>query len=345
MKRVNKVALQNKKFLVTGGCGFMGANFIHYLLKQYPQSSVLNLDLLTYAGNKENLVDVPAGRCRFVHGDICDVALMKKLMSQADVVVNFAAETHVDRSIHVGAGEFLRTNILGIHSLLEALRVSPNVSRMLHVSTDEVWGDIALLSKKKFNERSSFRPNSPYAASKAGADLLIRSYVRTYRVPVIISHSGNNFGPRQFPEKLIPFFVLRAMRDEPLPLYGDGCNVRDWVHVDDHSSALLTLLRCAAPGDVYGISSGEEYSNLEIAKRILQITKKPESLLMFVTDRPAHDRRYAVDASKLRKLGWRPKCSVSSHLERTVRWYQQNQRWVRKALQKKQDINAHIILT
>lgn len=345
MNLSDKKLFRNKRFLITGGCGFMGANFIHYLLRKYPQSSVVNVDLLTYAGNKENLAGVPQRRYRFVRGDICDAALMKKLMVQVDFVVNFAAETHVDRSIHLGAGEFLHTNILGVHSLLEALRISPDVSKMLHVSTDEVWGDLALGAKKRFNEQSSFRPNSPYAASKAGADLLIRSYVRTHHVPVIISHSGNNFGPRQFPEKLIPFFVLRAMRDEPLPLYGDGHNVRDWVHVDDHSAALLTLLGHAKSGDVYGISSGEEYSNLEIARRILHITKKPLSLLMFVADRPAHDRRYAVDASKLKKLGWRPKRSISSHLEHTIHWYQQNQRWVKKALQRKQDINTHIVLT
>lgn len=340
----DKKLFKNKRFLITGGCGFMGSNFIHLLLNRTEGSSVVNVDKLTYAGNPANLQGVPAQRYRFVRGDVCNVALMKKLMSKADFVVNFAAETHVDRSIHLGVGEFLHTNILGVHSLLEALRAAPNVLKMLHVSTDEVWGDLALDAKKRFNEQSSFRPNSPYAASKAAADLLIRSYVRTHYVPVIISHSGNNFGPRQFPEKLIPFFVLRALRDEPLPLYGDGCNVRDWVYVDDHSTALLTLLEHAKSGDVYGISSGEEYSNLDIARRILHITKKPLSLLMFVADRPAHDRRYAVDASKLKKLGWQPKHSVSSHLGHTVHWYQQNQRWVKKALQRKNGVNTHIVL-
>ena len=250
-------------------------------------------------------------------------------MSRADYVVNFAAETHVDRSIHGGAAAFVHSNIAGVHSLLEALRVSPKVKKMVQISTDEVWGDLPLNSKEKFNEESPFLPNSPYAASKAAGDLLIRSYVKTYGLPVIVSHSVNNFGPRQFPEKLIPFFTLQALKNQPLPLYGNGKNVRDWLYVDDHSSAILTLLEKAGVGEVYAISGNDERSNIWIADNILKILGKPRGLITFVKDRPGHDRRYSVDSRQLKRLGWRPKHSLSSKLKATLNWYIDNKkRWL-----------------
>ena len=331
-------------FFVTGGCGFMGSNFIHFLFNNFKGIKVINLDLLTYAGNKENLKGVSAKRYKFVKGDIADTGLVKRLMKQADFVVNFAAETHVDRSIHGHAHEFTRTNVLGVHSLVEALRHSPNIKKMVQISTDEVWGDLALNSRQKFNEHSQLKPNSPYAASKAAGDLLVRSYVKTYSLPVIISRSVNNFGPRQFPEKLIPFFAARAVQDKPLPLYGDGRNVRDWLHVDDHSAAIFSLLKRGKIGEIYPISRGEEYSNLDIAQKILGILGKPKSLITFVSDRPGHDRRYSVDSSKIRQLGWRPKHSLDERLKHTLGWYKENQGWLKNVLNKHKSINAHISL-
>ncbi len=322
----------------------MGSNFIHFLFKNFKGIKVTNLDLLTYAGNTENLKGISNKNYRLVKGDIANVNLANKLMKQADFVVNFAAETHVDRSIHGNANNFVHANILGVHSLLEALRLSPNVVKMVHISTDEVWGDLPLDSKIKFNEKSPFKPNSPYAASKAAGDLLIRSYVKTYDLPVVVSHSVNNFGPRQFPEKLIPFFVLRAKQNKPLPLYGDGKNIRDWLYVDDHTAAILMLLQRAKPGDVYAISRGEECSNIEIAEKILKILRKPKSLITFVKDRPGHDRRYSVNSSKLRRLGWKPRYSINDQFKKTIDWYRKNPDWLRGVLKKNSCINAHINL-
>ena len=336
--------LKNKTILVCGGCGFMGSNFIRYILDNFPKSKIINLDSLTYAGNKANLDGVPLTRYHFVKGDIANTALMVQLMREVDYVINFAAETHVDRSIHGGAAAFVHTNIDGVRSLMEALRNSPWVKKMIHVSTDEVWGDMPLQSKNKFNEDSPFLPNSPYAASKAAGDLLVRSYVKTYGVPVIVSHSVNNFGPRQFPEKLIPYFTLLAMQNKVLPLYGDGKNIRDWLYVDDHARAMVALLQKAVGGEIYAISRGEEYSNLKIAYAILNVLGKPKHLITFIKDRPGHDRRYSVDSSKLRRLGWKPKYSIEKQLQETVMWYQENFRWLRGVLQKRNTINSHIKL-
>ena len=336
--------LNNKTILVCGGCGFMGSNFIRYVLDNFQKTKIINLDLLTYAGNKGNLDGIPPKNYRFVKGDINNFKLVARLMKAADFAVNFAAETHVDRSIHGRASDFIRTNILGLHSLLEALRVSPNVFKMVQISTDEVWGDLSLDSRVKFNENSPFKPNSPYAASKAAGDLLVRAYARTYGLPVVVSHSVNNFGPRQFPEKLIPFFTLRAMQNQPLPLYGDGKNVRDWLYVDDHTTAILTLLEKAGGGEVYGVSRDEEYSNLEIADKILKIFKKPKNSIIFVKDRPAHDRRYSVDSSKLMRLGWQPKFSFEKQLKETINWYQENPSWLKSVIKKNSNINSHINL-
>ncbi len=307
------------RLLVCGGCGFMGSNFIRSYLSS-SRGSIVNLDLLTYAGNEKNLEGVNE-RYKFVQGDICDTALVKELMASADMVVNFAAETHVDRSIHTSADAFVRTNVLGVHSLLESLRASPHIKKFVHISTDEVWGDLPLDSKERFTEDSPFRPNSPYAASKAGGDLLVRAYVQTHKVPAIVTHSVNNYGPRQYPEKLIPFFVARALGDMPLPLYGTGENMRDWLYVDDHSDAVLTVLEKGEPGEIYNISQQEEHSNKEIAERILSELEKPLSLIQLVEDRPAHDRKYAVDSAKLRSLGWVPKHTLDEMLPKTIRWY------------------------
>ena len=338
-----RLSLNKSRLLVCGGCGFMGSNFIHYTMKKYPLARIINLDALTYAGNPQNLAGIDKKKYTFVKGDICDTALMTRLMKKVDIVVNFAAETHVDRSIHGVADAFLHSNILGVHSLLKALKNSPNVKKMIHVSTDEVWGDLPLDSKRKFNENSPFLPNSPYAASKAAGDLLIRSYVKTYGLPVITTHSVNNFGPRQFPEKLIPFFTLRALHGKSLPLYGDGKNVRDWIYVGDHTRALLTILSKGSVGEVYGISVNQEYSNIAIADIILRMLKKPKALITFVTDRPAHDLRYAIDARKLRALGWRPLVSFKDGIRDTIEWYVRNKEWV-KGVQNRASaiINPHI---
>lgn len=313
--------MEGKDILVCGGCGFMGSNFIRTLLDRVVDSRVTNVDALTYAGNPDNLKGIDETRYTFVHGDVTDGELMKKLMRNADVVINFAAETHVDRSIHTSAEAFIRTNVLGVHSLLEALRASPTVEKMVHVSTDEVWGDLPLDSKEKFTEESSFKPNSPYAASKAAGDLLIRSYVRTHELPVIITHSVNNYGPRQYHEKLIPFFTMRALENKSLPLYGRGENMRDWLYVDDHSEGILTVIEKGGRGQVYNISQEQEYSNLHIAEHILKILQKPLSLITHVKDRPAHDLKYAVDSSKLRALGWKPRFSLEDKLPETVEWF------------------------
>ncbi|MBI2627855.1 MAG: dTDP-glucose 4,6-dehydratase [Candidatus Niyogibacteria bacterium] len=342
MEKEFKKFFKNKTFLVCGGCGFMGSNFIHYVARNFNEAKIINLDLLTYAGNKDNLSGIKRTGYKFIRGDICDVALVKKLMRDADFVINFAAETHVDRSVHSAADDFIRTNILGVHSLIKALQSSVGVSKMVHISTDEVWGDLPLKSKAKFNEDSAIRPNSPYAASKAAGDALIRAYVKTHGLPVIVSHSVNNFGPRQFPEKLIPFFVLRAMRDKPLPLYGDGKNVRDWIYVDDHTTAILTILYRAQAGDIYAISRDEECSNIEIADKILKILQKPKTLITFVKDRPGHDRRYSVDSSRLKRLGWKPRYSLDSQIVETIKWYEENKLWVNNIIKKSSGINTHL---
>lgn len=331
-----------KNVLVTGGAGFMGSNFIHYLLGHEGDVSVVNLDALTYAGNPENLSGVDEKRYRFVQGDIADEKLARELMRDAEWVVNFAAETHVDRSIHGKVGDFVHTNIEGVHVLLEALRDAPNVKKMLHVSTDEVWGSLELDAKEQFNEESPVRPNSPYAASKAAGDLLVRAYVKTYRLPVVVSHSVNNFGPRQFPEKIIPFFALQALQDKPLPLYGDGKYVRDWLYVDDHSAAILMLLKKGDAGEVYAVSAGQECANDTLAKKILSMLGKSENLLAHVEDRPGHDRRYSVDSSKLRALGWEPSADFGGNLKETLRWYQTNGAWLESATSRSGKLNPHI---
>lgn len=316
--------LTDKRILVTGGCGFLGSHFIRLVLERHQDTYVVNVDALTYAANRRNLEGIDEARYRLVEGDICDKELVAKLMNEADVVVNFASETHVDRSIHSTSDQFLRTNVVGVHSLLEALRNSPHIQTFVHVSSDEVWGSLPLESDEKFTENSPYNPSSPFAASKAAGDLLVRAYVKTHKLPVIVARSVNCFGPRQYPEKLFPFFTMRAIHNERLPLYGSGENMRDWLYVDDHSEAILTILEQGMPGEVYNISNGIEYSNKYVAEHILAALGKPASLIAYVDDRPAHDLKYAVDSSKLRGLGWKPRWSLTDKLKETVDWYATN---------------------
>ncbi len=286
--------------------------------------SITNLDKLTYAGNPENLSDVEgAYDYSFVRGDICDESLVDRLVSEGyDAVVNFAAESHVDRSI-TGPGEFIRTDVFGTFSLLEACR-KRHVRRYLQISTDEVYGSIR---EGSFTEESNLAPNSPYSASKTGADLLVRAYHKTYDMPVLITRSSNNFGPYQYPEKLIPLFITNAMDDIQVPLYGDGMNVRDWLYVTDNCAGIDLVLREGEPGEVYNIGGGQERTNIEITRGILQALGKPDSLIRYTEDRPGHDRRYSLDFSKVAALGYRPRADFQSMLEDTVRWYVDNRAW------------------
>ncbi|MCH7577102.1 MAG: dTDP-glucose 4,6-dehydratase [Chloroflexi bacterium] len=317
--------LDDARILVTGGCGFIGSNFILHLLERYPDCRVVNLDKLTYASNHANLRDVEGDpRYRFVQGDICDGELVDGLMAEVDVVFNFAAETHVDRSL-MEAGSFILTDVLGTHVLLDSARRHPNVKRFVQVSTDEVYGEMSPGARAK--ESDPLHPRSPYAASKAGGDAQCNAFFETYGLPVIITRAANNIGPRQHIEKMVPLFVTSAMRDEPLPLYGDGRQVRDWLYVEDHCRALELIAREGEPGEVYNIGADNQEENIRLAKALLQLLEKPLSLIRFVEDRKGHDRRYAVDSSKLRALGWAPQHDFLSALERTVQWYQENRWW------------------
>jgi dTDP-glucose 4,6-dehydratase len=323
--------------LVTGGCGFIGSNFIRWMLEHRDDVSIVNLDRLTYAGNRDNLTDVEnrtsaSGRYRFVTGDIADVALVDSLMSEGfDAVINFAAESHVDRSIET-ASPFIRTNVVGVQVLLDAARAA-GAERFLQISTDEVYGALDLGSDEAFRETTPLAPNSPYAASKAAADLMARAAFITHGLPVIVTRSSNNYGPFQFPEKFLPQMILGAIRDEPLPIYGDGLYVRDWLHVEDHCAALEAILFDGKPGSIYNVGSDGEMSNIEVARHVLALTGRPESLLTRVADRPAHDRRYAIDSSRLRtELGWTPAWDFERGLESTISWYRDNESWWRKII-------------
>jgi dTDP-glucose 4,6-dehydratase len=312
------------KILVTGGCGFIGPNFIRYMFRTHAGISITNLDKLTYAGNPENLVDVEgAYDYNFVQGDICDDAVVDRLISEGfDAVVNFAAESHVDRSI-TGPSEFIQTDVFGTFTLLEACR-KRHVRRYLQISTDEVYGSI---QEGSFTEESNLAPNSPYSASKTGADLLVRAYHKTYDMPVLITRSSNNYGPYQYPEKLIPLFITNAMDDIQVPLYGDGLNVRDWLYVTDNCAGIDMVLQKGEPGEIYNIGGGQERTNVEITKGILSALGKPESLIRYVDDRPGHDRRYSLDYGKAATLGYKPRGDFHALLEETVRWYVDNRAW------------------
>jgi dTDP-glucose 4,6-dehydratase len=310
------------RILVTGGAGFIGSNFIRHLAQQYPSYLITNLDKLTYAGNLENLAGITY---RFVKGDICDPELMTSLMPQYDAVVNFAAESHVDRSI-LDAADFFETNIRGTYVLLEAARKS-KLRVFLHVSTDEVYGSMA--PGQFADEESPLRPSSPYAASKAAAEMLVMSYAHTYRLPALISRASNNYGPYQFPEKFIPLMITNALEHRPLPVYGDGLQERDWLHVEDHCRALDLLMHKGEPGEVYNIGQGTPRTNLAVLEVLLKLLERPPSLLEHVTDRPGHDRRYALKCDKLQaKLGWQPQEKFEPGIRKTVEWYKTNPEWV-----------------
>ncbi len=311
------------KILVTGGSGFIGSNFVRHLLAAHPEDSVVNLDKLTYAGNPENLRDVEGNpRYRFVKGDVCDGALVRDLLPEVDAVVHMAAETHVDRS-NLGADDFLRTNVTGTYTLLEAAR-EKKVGRFVLVSTDEVYGSIAVGASR---ESDPLNPSNPYSASKAAGDLLARAYWLTHRVPVLITRSSNNFGPYQYPEKVIPLFVTNALENVPLPLYGDGRNVRDWLYVLDNCAAIDLVLRKGQVGEIYNIGGGNEIENVALTQAILDLLGKPDTFIKRVNDRPGHDRRYALDSTKVHGLGWQPAHSFRAALESTVAWYRTHEAW------------------
>jgi len=317
-----------RRVLVTGAAGFIGANFVRRALAAQPDWHIVAYDALTYAGNLENLAGLAeSGRFEFVHGDICDAAAVRAACAAPLwALVNFAAESHVDRSIHGGA-EFVRTNGLGTQVLLDAARQS-GVDRYLQVSTDEVYGSLGPTGK--FTETSPLAPNSPYSASKAGADLLVRAYHETHGLPALITRCSNNYGPYQFPEKVIPLFITNLLENQPVPLYGDGLNVRDWIHVWDHCDALRLVLERGTPGEVYNIGGDNELTNLTLTHTILRELGKDQSFIRPVKDRPAHDRRYAVDFTKLTTaLGWRPQVPFASGIRETVRWYRENEAWWR----------------
>jgi dTDP-glucose 4,6-dehydratase len=313
------------KLLVTGGAGFIGSNFVHHTLAKHPESQLIVLDKLTYAGNLKNLEPaLSQGRCEFVQMDICDRLVLERLRG-CDAVIHFAAESHVDRSIE-DAAAFVRTNVDGTHNLIQACREA-RVPRFLHVSTDEVYGSLG--DEGQFTEQSPLQPNSPYAATKAASDLLVLAYVHTHAFPAVVTRCSNNYGPYQFPEKFIPLMIAQAMAGERLPVYGAGLNVRDWIHVNDHCSALDAVLQGGREGEVYNVGGGCEMRNIDLAKLILRALGRPESLIQFVTDRPGHDLRYAIDCEKTsRELGWQPAVGFEEGLAQTIAWYRENRPWL-----------------
>ncbi|MDP7529659.1 MAG: dTDP-glucose 4,6-dehydratase [Candidatus Marinimicrobia bacterium] len=317
-----------KTLLVTGGCGFIGSNFVRYILSNEKKCRVVNLDKLTYAGNPENLNDVADDkRYIFVKGDICDEKVVDAIFSdyKPDIVFNFAAESHVDRSIGK-PDDFIRADMFGVFTLLEAMKQHGG-ELFVQISTDEVYGSI---EKGEFTEEDPLMPSNPYSASKAGGDRLAYSYFVTYKLPVIVTRASNNYGPHQYPEKLIPLFVTNALEDQLLPLYGDGKNVRDWLYVEDHCSALHFIMTNGVLGEIYNIGGGNEMQNINITKLILDHLNKPESLIRFVEDRKGHDQRYALSINKLRQLGWEPKHDFAVGIRRTIDWYVENEEWWRK---------------
>lgn len=321
-------------FFVTGGAGFIGSAFIRLLLEEIPNSTVINFDALTYAGNLDNLSGLDQERHRFQLGDIADFeTVLKALPSKCDVIVNFAAESHVDRSIE-NAAAFLRTNIVGTQVLLDAAREN-GVKRFVHVSTDEVMGSLPENDNAFFVEASPFAPNSPYAASKAAAEHLVRAAHHTFGLNAVVTRCGNNYGPRQFPEKFLPLMICNALHDEPIPIYGDGLNVRDWIYVEDHCRGILAALEYGKSGGVYNIGARNPRRNIDVAKSVLGVLGKPEALLTFVADRPGHDRRYAINPSLVEtELNWRPNESWESGLAKTIQWYQDNSMWIQRVRNK-----------
>jgi len=313
------------KLLVTGGSGFIGSNFVRHVLAAHPDDTLVNFDKLTYAGNPANLRDVEADpRYAFVHGDVCDAKLVRDVAHGVDAIVNLAASTHVDRSL-MEPDEFLKTDVFGVFTLLEAVK-DLRIPRFVHISTDEVYGSVERGSSR---ESDPLRPTNPYSASKAGGDLLALAYWHTHRVPVLITRSSNNFGPCQYPEKVIPLFITNALEDRPLPLYGDGRNVRDWLYVLDNCAAIDLVLRKGREGEVYNIGGGHEVENIVLTRQILHLLGKPETLIQPVKDRPGHDRRYSLDSKKVHQLGWAPRHRFGDALAATVAWYREHEAWWR----------------
>lgn len=316
------------KYFVTGGAGFIGSAFVRLVLDEEPDAEIINFDALTYAGNLENLSDINCSSHKFIRGNICSADdVVAALPRDCDAIFNFAAESHVDRSIH-SAEEFLQTNVAGTQVLLDAARAK-GVRRFVQISTDEVMGSLPDDSDEYFTEESPLQPNSPYAASKAAAEFMVRAARETFGVDTVITRCGNNYGPRQFPEKLIPLMIANAMNDEPLPVYGDGKNVRDWIYVDDHCRAIWLAYKIGKNGEVYNIGARNEQQNIDVVNSLLDALGKPHSLIRFVADRLGHDRRYAIDPTKAEsKLGWRPKLTWNEGLSRTINWYRDNSAWV-----------------
>ena len=328
--------LKDKTILITGGAGFIGSNLIHFFLNNHPDCRIINLDKLTYAGNLDNLRDIENDpRYEFIQGDIRDKEMVRKVMARADIVVHLAAETHVDRSI-MDAGEFVLTDVYGTFVLLEALKNS-KTEVFLHISTDEVYGS---RDEGFFTEDDALNPSSPYAASKTGADRLAYSYVVTYGLPIIIIRPSNNYGPYQYPEKFIPLFVSNALEDKDLPLYGKGGNVRDWLYVGDHCQAIELILHQGVLGEAYNVGANNEVQNIEVAETIVSLLEKPKTLIKFVKDRLGHDRRYAIDCTKLKALGWQPQRNFAAGLAETVKWYQTNQEWWQKIKYQDEDFKS-----
>ena len=322
-----------EKLLVTGGCGFIGSHFIKFAFEKWPEIKIVNLDALTYAGNKENLREVEENKdlnYKFVYGNICDEKIVRKALSEMDGIVHFAAETHVDRSI-LDSDVFVQTDVLGTYTLLKAVKES-GVKRFLHVSTDEVYGSI---EKGSFKETDTLNPKNPYSATKTAADRIAYSFFATYNVPVVIARPCNNFGPNQFPEKLIPLFSINVLHNKKVPLYGTGKNIREWIFVKDNCDALSFLLEKGVEGEVYNVGSGMEKTNLEITKKVLEVLGKDDSLIEFVKDRIGHDLRYSLDTTKLRKLGWKSKTNFDSAMKQTVEWYKENEKWWKPLLSKR----------
>jgi dTDP-glucose 4,6-dehydratase len=344
---LEKGFLQPRTLLVAGGAGFIGSNFIHYILQKYPRYRVVNYDKLTYAGNLDNLRNVEKDpRYVFIRGDIADTETVEKIIAMygIEAIVNFAAESHVGRSVMYGAQEFVRTNVLGVHSLLEAVKKNqPQVKLYIQISTDETYGTLSLTETRKFTEETGFAPNVPYAAAKGGGDLLCRAYHRSYNVPVIVTHCSNNYGPYQHPEKLIPNSMFRALRNQPITLHGAGQHVRDWIYVQDHCYAIDLVLHKGKPGEVYNIGTDNEKTTLEIAKIILRLLGKPDSLITLVPDRPGNDLRYSIDTAKIKQeLGWAPQQPFEEGIYKTIQWYEHNIDWVERIREKDKEFSKYI---